>query len=163
MELILPVQRRIASNDLVVLSQAKRNGILIRIAHLMELLDAELVITGPVDQFQADLVIEEGSDDIEVVDDGAGVDVRVLDLERSAALLHLELSLAGVAVYLHVVLLDLLLWGLGVLLDGEVAQVALADAEHHRLGERGRLLALVTGEFHAEFLALFFGIRQHDI
>lgn len=163
MELILPAQRCIPSNDLVILSQTKRNGVLIRITHLMKLLNAKFMVAGAVDQLQADFIIEEGSDDIEVVDDGAGVDMRILHLKRGAAFLHLKLALACVAVYLDVVLLELFLGGFGVFLNGEVSEVALAGAEDHRLGQRGGFLALVSGEFHAEFLALFFGIRQHMI
>lgn len=130
----------------------------------MKLLNAEFVMTSPIDQLQADFIIEEGSDDIKIVDDGTGVDMRILHLKRDAALLlNLQLSLARVAVYLDIVLLELFLGGFCVFLNGEVSQVTLADAEDHRLGEWGGFCALVSGEFHAEFLALFFGIRQHMI
>lgn len=89
MELILPTQRRVPSYNLVIFSQAKGDSILICITHLMKLLNAELVITSPIDQFQADLVIEEGSDDIKIVDNSTSVDMRVLHLKRSAAILHM--------------------------------------------------------------------------
>ena len=128
MELILPVQWCIPSNDLVILSQAERKRILIGIAHLVKLLHAEFVMTGPIDEFQADFKIEEGSDDIEIIDDGAGVDMRVLHLKRGAAFLHLQLALTRVAVHLHIVFLELFLGGFCVFLEGEVSEVALADA-----------------------------------
>lgn len=49
MELILPAQRCIPSNDLVILSQTERQGVLVGITHLVKLLHAEFVMAGPVD------------------------------------------------------------------------------------------------------------------
>jgi hypothetical protein len=49
MEMVVPTERSEPSDDLVVFGEADGEGVLNAIAHLMELLDAESVVAGPVD------------------------------------------------------------------------------------------------------------------
>lgn len=62
LELILPAERRVASNDFIVLSEAESEGVLVGIADLMELFDAEVMVAGAEDEFEADLIVKEAGD-----------------------------------------------------------------------------------------------------
>lgn len=70
-ELLLPAERRIPSDDLVILSEAKSDGVFVGIADLVELLDAEVVVAGSEDQLEGDLFFEERRKDVEVSCDSA--------------------------------------------------------------------------------------------
>jgi hypothetical protein len=161
-ELVLPGERSVAPDDLVVLGLAEDEGIFVGIAHLVEILDAEFVVAGPVDEFEADFVIEEGGDGIKAVHDVAGGDVAVFDLQGRAAL-DLQFPLAGIALAFDVILLQLVAWGLHLLADGKIAHISLTDTEDHRFREGCGLLPLVSCKLHTEFLALLFRIRIHAI
>lgn len=52
MELIIPAQRCVSSNDLIVFSEAKSDSIFHSVADSVEFLDAEVVIAGSEDQFK---------------------------------------------------------------------------------------------------------------
>jgi hypothetical protein len=52
MEMVLPTQRRIPSDDLIILSQTNGKSIFNAITDLMKILDSKPMIAGPIDQFK---------------------------------------------------------------------------------------------------------------
>jgi hypothetical protein len=164
LKLVLPTKRRIPTNDLIILSQAKRQGILIGITNLMEIFYAEVVIAGPEDKLQADLIIEECCQGLEApIDDVTGVDVRVFYVFWSDAL-ELQFSLAGIAIILQLqLIINLAFSGLvGVPIGRVVPGIPLPTAQDHGFGDGRALLTLGASELYSELLALLLGIGNWD-
>lgn len=83
MELVLPSERSVSSNDLIIFSLADRKRMLIGITNLMEILYIEFVVAGPEDEFEWDCLIEERVNSIEAIYDIARIDVSILHLNCS--------------------------------------------------------------------------------
>lgn len=79
MKVIVPGERSVSTYDFVVFGEADSHGIVDAVAEIVELLDAEGVVAGSVDEFKADFVFEKGPKHIEIIDYGARVDLNVLD------------------------------------------------------------------------------------
>lgn len=97
MKLIFPTQGSVAANHLIIFSEAKSHCVLKAVAEPMKLLDAELMIACPEDQFQRNIIFEKRSENVKLSCDDACIDLLVFNDFRCNQF-RLQLSFGGVRV-----------------------------------------------------------------
>ena len=151
MEVVLPAERSVPANDLIVLRQADSHSILNTITDIMKLLDAEPVVAGPIYKFKRHIIIEKRTQNLKLRGHCTLVDLRILDNSRRGGYHRFEFPLAAAGIFFQRLLwfCDFIFYLIGF------SECALSFTKDHLFTVPGIPLPFSSCELDSEVVSVF--------